>query len=201
MADRLTQAEIARALGVSRQAIHKLVQAGKLALGEDGRCDLDTARAAIASSVHPGSRTAQALQTQAPPPPPPPTVPDANAQHVTIPAAASQFLGNADEHGMPTNYHVARTLREAEEARMARLKREEMEGQLIRVSAVETAWASSLAAAREHLLQVASRLAPLLAAEADPLKIDQMLHEELTQALQLLAGANAKASTTEGASA
>lgn len=197
MADRLTQAEIARALGVSRQAIHKLVQAGKLALGEDGRCDLDTARAAIASSVHPGSKTAQALQTQAPPPPS--TVPDTTAQHVVIPAAASQFLGNADEHGMPTNYHVARTLREAEEARMARLKREEMEGQLIRVSAVETAWASSLAAAREHLLQVASRLAPLLAAETDPLKIDQMLHEEHTQALQLLASANT--STTEGASA
>lgn len=197
MADRLTQAEIARALGVSRQAIHKLVQAGKLALGEDGRCDLDTARAAIAASVHPGSKTAQALQTQAPPPPPS-TVPDTTAQHVVIPAAASQFLANADEHGMPTNYHVARTLREAEEARMARLKREEMEGQLIRVSAVETAWASSLAAAREHLLQVASRLAPLLAAENDPLKIDQMLHEEHTQALQLLAGAKASA---EGASA
>ncbi len=82
---------------------------------------------------------------------------------------------------------------------MARLKREEMEGQLIRVSAVETAWASSLAAAREHLLQVASRLAPLLAAETDPLKIDQMLHEEHTQALQLLAGANA--SSAEGANA
>lgn len=190
MADRLTQAEIARALGVSRQAIHKLVQAGKLALGEDGRCDLDTARTAIAASVHPGSKTAQALQTQAPPPPPA-TVPVPGAQHVVIPAAASQFLASADEHGMPTNYHVARTLREAEEARMARLKREEMEGQLIRVSAVETAWASSLAAAREHLLQVASRLAPLLAAETDPLKIDQMLHEEHTQALQLLAGANA----------
>lgn len=196
MTDRLTQAEIARALGVSRQAIHKLVQAGKLALGEDGRCDLDTARAAIASSVHPGSKTAQALQTQALPPA---TAPHATAQHVVIPAAASQFLGNADEHGMSTNYHVARTLREAEEARMARLKREEMEGQLIRVSAVETAWASSLAAAREHLLQVASRLAPLLAAETDPLKIDQMLHEEHTQALQLLAGANTN--TTEGASA
>ena len=196
MADRLTQAELARALGVSRQAIHKLVQAGKLVLGEDGRCDLETARAAISSGVHPGSKTAQALQAAAPPPA---TVPDTTAQHVVIPAAASQFLGNADEHGMPTNYHVARTLREAEEARMARLKREEMEGQLIRVSAVETAWASSLAAAREHLLQVASRLAPLLAAETDPLKIDQMLHEEHTQALQLLAGANA--SNAEGAAA
>lgn len=199
MADRLTQAEIARALGVSRQAIHKLVHAGKMALGDDGRCDLDTARAAIASSVHPGSKTALALQTQAPPPTPAATVPDTSDQHIVIPAGASQFLGNADEHGMPTNYHVARTLREGEEARMARLKREEMEGQLIRVTAVEAVWASSLAAAREHLLQVASRLAPLLAAETDPLKIDQMLHEEHTQALQLLASATA--GNTTGAAA
>ena len=39
MARRLTQAQLARELEVSRQAIHKHVVAGTLAVGEDGLID------------------------------------------------------------------------------------------------------------------------------------------------------------------
>lgn len=185
--ERLTPAELARAFGVSRQAIHKLIKAGKLTAGEDGRIDHDAARLAIASSVHPGAKTAQAVTGGG-------AVPAGADAGRVIPAAATQFLHDSDEHGMPTNFHVARTLRETEEARIAKLKREEMEGLLIRVSAVEAAWAASLAAVREHLLQLRARLAPLLAAESDPLKIDAMLGEEHAQALQQLAGCSVAAS-------
>ena len=84
---------------------------------------------------------------------------------------------------------------------MAKLEREKMEGLLIRVSAVEAAWAASLAAAREHLLQLRARLAPLLAAENDPLKIDAMLDKEHAQALKRLAGCSvAGVPQEEGAS-
>lgn len=195
MAERLTQAQLARALDVSRQAIHKLVKEGKLVLGDDDLIDKAEALAAV-SHLRIDSKAAQAAAPAAAPAHAAESVP---ATHVSIPAQATQFLGNADEHGMPTNYHIARTLREAEEARMARLKREEMEGQLIRVSAVESAWAASLAATREHLLQLRSRLTPLLAAETDPFKIDEMLGKEHAQALQLLAGCSLATPAGEGA--
>lgn len=180
MARRLTQAQLARELEVSRQAIHKHVVAGTLAVGEDGLIDFDAAQAAM-RTLHPGAKTVQALPGAAPQPEAP------AATHVVIPAQATHLLGNADEHGMPTNYHIARTLREAEEARMARIKREEMEGQLIRLEAVRSVAASTLAATREALLQIPARLSTVLAAEASPARVHELLQQELHQALSQLA--------------
>ena len=183
MARRLTQAQLARELEVSRQAIHKHVVAGTLTVGEDGMLDFDEAQAAM-RTLHPGAKTVQALPGAAPQP----AAPEAPAAtHVVIPAQATHLLGNADEHGMPTNYHIARTLREAEEARMARLKREEMEGQLIRLEAVRSVAASTLAATREALLQIPARLSTVLAAESSPARVHELLQQELHQALSQLA--------------
>ena len=182
MAQRLTQAQLARELGVSRQAIHKHVNAGTLAVGDDGKIDLDQARAAM-QTLHPGAKTVQALGGSAPPAPAAAPAPS----HVVIPAQATQFLGDADEHGMPTNYHIARTLREAEEARIARLKREEMEGQLIRLEAVRSVAANTLAATREALLQLPARLSTVLAAEGSPARVHDLLQQEIHQALAQLA--------------
>ena len=184
MAQRLTQAQLARELGVSRQAIHKHVDAGTLAVGDDGKIDLDQARAAM-QTLHPGAKTVQALAASAPPAAAPASV-SAETQ-VVIPAAATQFLADADEHGMSTNYHIARTLREAEEARMARLKREEMEGQLIRLEAVRSVAANTLAATREALLQLPARLSTVLAAEGSPARVHDLLQQEIHQALAQLA--------------
>ena len=183
MAQRLTQAQLARELGVSRQAIHKHVDAGTLAVGDDGKIDLDQARAAM-QTLHPGSKTVQALAASAAPAP---AAAASSANQVVIPAAATQFLADADEHGMSTNYHIARTLREAEEARMARLKREEMEGSLIRLEAVRSVAANTLAATREALLQLPARLSTVLAAEASPGKVHDLLQQEIHQALAQLA--------------
>ncbi|SFE88573.1 hypothetical protein [Paracidovorax wautersii] len=192
MSERLTQAELGRQLGVTRQAIHKLLEAGKITADGDGLIDLEAARVAIANNVHPGSKTAQAV-----------TAGSADDDlPVTIPEAAEQFAGGGKGRGkgegMPANFLIARTMREMEEARIARLKREEMEGLLIRVTAVEAVWAASLAQAREKLLQIAARLSPMLAAETDPLKVDNMLQDELNQALQLLAGCDVKPKPAEG---
>lgn len=191
MAEKLTQAELARALGVSRQAIHKLVTEGKLPMDEDKRIDLDVAREAI-SGLHPGSKTALAVRDALA------KSGDAPAEEGAALAAIPPAAQDGDANGMPTSYHVARTLREVEEARMAKLKREEMEGQVIRVTAVEAVWAASLAQAREKFLQLSIRLSPLLAVETDPLKIDAMLQAELTEALQVIAGCDVRPRQDEG---
>jgi hypothetical protein len=47
---------------------------------------------------------------------------------------------------------------------------------------------NALAGMREHLLQVSSRLAPLLANESDNFKVQTLLDTEINQALQQLAG-------------
>lgn len=54
---RLTQAELARSLGLTRQAIHAAAKAGHLEFSADGRID---ARAAVAVLLARGSRPAQA---------------------------------------------------------------------------------------------------------------------------------------------
>lgn len=88
-------------------------------------------------------------------------------------------------------YSAWRGRREAAEAEMAELKVAEQRGELISVAAIEAVWSSALAATREHLLQVRARLAPLLAAEADVFKVEQMLEYEHRKALELLAAADA----------
>lgn len=89
------------------------------------------------------------------------------------------------------SYDVARRRREAAEARIAEMKQAEMEGALIRVDAVRNSFANKISGARDALLQIPSRLAPLLAAESDLLKVTQALEDELRQALAELSGAAA----------
>ena len=59
-------------------------------------------------------------------------------------------------------------------------------GVLIRTEAVRSAWANKITAARDALLQIPSRLAPVLAAEADMERITELLEAELRQALMQL---------------
>jgi len=84
---------------------------------------------------------------------------------------------------------AARAELNAAEAELAELKLAEQRGQLIQVKAVETVWSSALAGMREHLLQVRSRLGPMLANESDTFKVEQMLEAEHNAALQMMSTA------------
>lgn len=175
-------AELARRLGVSRQAVSDLVRRGILTPDANGRIDEAAARAAILSSVHPTSKTVQAAQASAPAPIAPVAAAPAPA---VAPAAAPQPEAAA------TNYHVAKTMREAAEAHIARLKLAEMRGELIRTDAVRAVMSNIFATTREAVLQMPARLAPLLAAESDPAVVQNLLHAELHAALESLANSPA----------
>lgn len=175
-------AELARRLGVSRQAVSDLVRRGILTPDANGRIDEAAARAAILSSVHPTSKTVQAAQASAPAPIAPVAAAPAPA---VAPAAAPQPEAAA------TNYHVAKTMREAAEAHIARLKLAEMRGELIRTDAVRAVMSNIFATTREAVLQMPARLAPLLAAESDPAAVQNLLHAELHAALESLANSPA----------
>ena len=175
-------AELARRLGVSRQAVSDLVRRGILTPDANGRIDEAAARAAILSSVHPTSKTVQAAQASAPAPIAPVAAAPAPA---VAPAAAPQPEAAA------TNYHVAKTMREAAEAHIARLKLAEMRGEPIRTDAVRAVMSNIFATTREAVLQMPARLAPLLAAESDPAAVQNLLHAELHAALESLANSPA----------
>ena len=78
-------------------------------------------------------------------------------------------------------------MREAEEARLSQLKRMELEGSLIRLVAVRSVAANTLAATREALLQLPARLSTVLAAEGSPARVHDLLQQEIHQALAQLA--------------
>lgn len=81
------------------------------------------------------------------------------------------------------DFQAARTRREIAEANLAEMREAELEGKLIRVDAIRAAWSSRMSAARDALLQIPHRLAPVLAAEADTARVSQLLDDELRQAL------------------
>lgn len=164
---RASQAEFARLMGVSRQAINALIRAQKIELGQDGKIDVELARVALANRTHPSAKTAQAAMMAAPPgmlPPPLSAAPAANDDATT-------------------SYHVAKTLREATEARIAQLKLAEMRGELIRAADARANYARRAAALRESLQQLPDRLAAVLAAETDQAAIRDTLAIEIDRVL------------------
>jgi hypothetical protein len=85
-----------------------------------------------------------------------------------------------------TRYHVAKTIREAAEAQIAKLRLAQMRGELIERAEVKRAAFAVLRTMRDQLLAVPARLAPLLAAEADPSACYALLDRELRQMLEHL---------------
>jgi hypothetical protein len=170
---RCNQAGLARALGVSRQAIGDLIKRQIIPIAADGLIDVEVARMAIASRVRPSGKTnASAAPTVAEP----------------QPTAAAQPA----EHGADAqlSYHVAKTLREAAEAKIAQLKLAEMRGDLVRADEVRASLAKRAAAFREGLLQIPGRLSAQLAAETNQAAVHALLDAELRAVMaQLTAGA------------
>jgi len=176
---RLTESGLARKLGVSRQAVHELVKRGILSKDKDGLIDVELAEHALMNRVRPSGKTAASLQS----------TPEASPQ-----APPSQPDGADPEI---TSYHVAKTLREAAEAQIARLKLAEMQGDLIRVDAIRSALAGMIASTRDSLLQIPARVSPVLAVETDAARVHDMLQAELHQALAQLVAAPAKITRLE----
>ncbi len=177
----ITQAEYAKRRGVSEAAVSKAVKAERITL-IDGKIDPDVADIQWARNTR-----VRAASGHASAPMPVPPVSGTSEQlplDVPTPGAgeASPDAPASDE------YRLSRSRREAADAALAEMDLAQRRGDLIKVSAVELVWSAALASAREHLLQVRARLAPLLAAETETFRVEQLLELEHNQALQFLAG-------------
>jgi len=86
------------------------------------------------------------------------------------------------------DYREERARRERAEANLAELKLAELRGELLRREEMERLVGSLAAGLKESVLQVKGRLAPLLAAESDVMKVSAMLDTELRAALEKAVG-------------
>lgn len=95
----------------------------------------------------------------------------------------------ADGERTDVTFRRAQAHERAFAAKIEEWKYRELAGELIRVSSVEAVWSASMAAMREHLLQLRARLAPQLAIESDAAVIEGILELEHNKALQHMAAA------------
>lgn len=184
-----SQAAIGRVLGLSAASMTKLKKQGMPVDSVESARAWRTARQNIAA------RKAEPAAVQPTAPPARPAVsPDSFAGI----GMGTVFDPAATEPAEPNETHdAARTRREIAEANLAEMKEAELRGDLIRVSAVKTTLSTVFATTRDTLLQIPSRLAPLLAADTDPANVQNTLQTEIHQALQHLAGAGDRVGQAE----
>jgi len=158
MADRIIRAEYARRRGVTRAAVTKAVDTGRISIGDDGLLDPEVADAEWDANTNPD----QALRNKG-----------AGAAPAIDPAAK--------------RWQDARARREERLADLAELDLQERRGELIHKGSVRKSLRAKVVQVRESLDSMADRLAPLLAAEADIAKVRALIRGELRHALSELA--------------
>lgn len=163
----ISQADYARHRGCSQAAVNKAIKQGRITTQADGSIDAVAADAQWAQNSRPRARARSDI----------PMVPVRDE----LPDAPSE------------DYWASRARREAAEATIAEMRRDELEGQLIRADAIRASLARRVSAMRDALLQIPARLAPVLAAETTTERVVELLELELRQALADLSSQNEEA--------
>lgn len=157
--------------GCSHVAVMKALKAGRIALTE-GKIDAEAADAAWSRNTDPAQQRASSGppggQTPAEEPPP-----------------AAQMGGEA-----AANYARSRAVRETYRARLTALDYRVRAGELVEADAVRARAFKLYRTARDMLLALPERLAPLLAGTADQYECHRILREELERVCNELANAD-----------
>lgn len=178
--DKVTQAELARLLGVSRPYVNKLVTAGTLVLDEDGKIDQKAAAIAIAAHADPVRQLQAASDDDTP-----------LMQQIRASASGQAPIdleaGSTNDGDMGPSYQEARTRRERAAAAVAELALAERMQLLVSVESVRRAAYESARDVHNKLIRMPDSLAPLLAAETDAVKIHALMSHAIREALNGLA--------------
>lgn len=157
-AHKVRQAELARILGISRQSVGELVQRGVIQIDKDQLIDVEQAKAALLNRVNPGAKSVASIAPSIKNTPPAP-VPENDDQAIT-------------------SYHVAKTLREAAEAQMARIKLAEMQGKYLLKTEVKSVAFEVARALRDGLTNCARRIAADVAGIATAEECEAVIDKE-----------------------
>lgn len=179
MAELISQAEYARRRGVSRQAVHKAVRAGRLSLFR-GKIDPEVADQQWAAKADParggdgGATSLGNLGTVAP------EKRGNGGRPAGTPPPSSEAAGI---------YQHSRAEREQALARLAKLELLEREGELLSTQEVRKAVFSAARAARDLLRAMADRLAPEVAGREDVAQCHALITGEVERACEELSSA------------
>jgi hypothetical protein len=158
---KLSISDYAAHRGVSRVSVHNALNAGRIEKEPDGTIDVDKADAAWEQNTHPTRRRKTkkdvARRTERP---------------IDSPIVNSG-----------PSFAQSRAIREAYNARLAKLSYEEKSGSLVKIDLIKVAWFNTLRVLRDRILNMPDRMAPLLSAESDPKVIRDLLDKDLRQIL------------------
>lgn len=166
----MSQRAYARHRGVSLSAVQKAIKKGRIATLPDGRIDSEAAD-------RQWERNTAAR---------PPVVTKAAPPRLPVDPDEGDFPGG----GLNVAYTKARAIREQYEARLAKIRYEQQTGKLINRDEVQVAAFNKFRTFRDGMLNIPDRVAAMLAAEADPAKVHQILSTEIRKALNEFADAN-----------
>lgn len=152
----------ARHRGVSHVAVLKAIKAGRIEKEFDGSIDSVKADAAWARNTNQSQQRKSVKRNE----------PQRNEVETETP------VGPPIVNSGPS-FAQSRAIKEAYNARLAKLSYEEKSGALVRTDNVKVAWFNTLRVLRDRTLNLPDRLAPLLAAETDPKIVRELLEEEL----------------------
>jgi len=178
----ITQAEWARRHGFSRQYVSRLVKQGivRLSNGQIDPAKADAALAAMRDPARPSRRGAVQNEVRREPAR---EVADRPAVRPT-----SESLALPPSGDLPTLFLRTRIKSEVERARLLELKAKVESGRYVDAEEVAAAAFNKARIARDALLSIADRLAPILAAQSDAAAIHAALSSEIRTALQELTG-------------
>jgi len=160
--------------GVSLAAVQKAIKAGRVTTTADGKIDPDKADNQWKSRTDPAKQ--QRKRKVAPAPPAEPEVPSTPAEDG----------GGAEPEASPDDYWKSRAAREYWESELSRLKAGREKGNLIVREAAEKAWGGMVVATRTKALYLPAQLANRLAAESDPINVEQILKDAIYRLLSEL---------------
>ena len=158
---KLSISAYARHRGVSHVAVLKAIKSGRIEKDADGTIDAVKADAAWKKNTS----QAQKRKTEK-------DVAPATERPVDPPIVNSG-----------PSFAQSRAIREAYNARLAKLSYEEKSGSLVKIDMVKVAWFNTLRVLRDRVLNMPDRMAPILSAETDPKVIRELLDKELRQVL------------------
>ncbi len=181
----MRQSELAKALGLSKQAVSKLKGQGM---------PVDSVEAARAWRDE--NLSVAARKEAREPAPASTTAPTAPARSRPDPRT---FPPLGDDEDEDEDFKAARTREKISEANQAEMIEAKMRREMINLAVVERQLATDYATTRDAVLQIPARIAPLLAGETDAAAIQTLLDAELHQALSNLAGTAEQAKNAEGA--
>ncbi len=159
----VNQAEYARRRGVSRQAVSKAIRSGRIKLVR-GKIDTTLADAQWRANTDPA--------------------PEFGVKDVDE--------GPKAKEGLPPSslsYTTSRAIREAYSARLTRLEYEEKVGELISADKVRLQAFNSARRARDLLLAIPDRVAPIVAGIPDQLECHRILLQEIHRVCDELSNA------------